>query len=420
MKYIGNLIMRSLKSYATYFWILILFELVFCITIIEKVSYTEIDWVAYMQEVKYFLDGELNYYNIRGDTGPLVYPAGFLYVFSIFYYVTNNGLDIRTGQYIFTLIYVGMIITTLLIYKQGEVIPPWACIALVLSKRIHSIFVLRMFNDCMAVLLCSVAILFFSRHKWRFGCLLYSLAVSVKMNILLFAPGVLLCLIMGPGLQETALCLSICAAVQLALGFPFLSTFPYEYLTRSFELNRVFMYKWTVNFKFLPEELFVHKGLSLALLLFTIVGLVVFCRKWMREVWHQINSRRSKATKLLGIQGPVHLIGLVTLSPHYILVTLFTSNFIGVVFARTLHYQFYSWYFFSLPYLLWHTTVLPNVVRVLLLVGIEVSFNVYPATAWSSLLLQTCHAVILAALYFSPVPAAVCWGDSVRGKKKVP
>ena len=32
---------------------------------------------------------------------------------------------------------------------------------------------------------------------------------------------------------------------------------------------------------------------------------------------------------------------------------LMTANFIGVVCARTLHFQFYSWYFHSMPALLW-------------------------------------------------------------------
>ena len=31
------------------------------------------------------------------------------------------------------------------------------------------------------------------------------------------------------------------------------------------------------------------------------------------------------------------------LPPAHVLATLFTGNFIGIVFARTLHYQFYSW-----------------------------------------------------------------------------
>jgi hypothetical protein len=52
---------------------------------------TEIDWVAYMQEVEGFLQGERDYMKLQGDTGPLVYPAGFVYIFSAFYYITDHG-----------------------------------------------------------------------------------------------------------------------------------------------------------------------------------------------------------------------------------------------------------------------------------------------------------------------------------------
>ena len=45
-----------------------------------------------------------------------------------------------------------------------------------------------------------------------------------------------------------------------------------------------------------------------------------------------------------------------------IVLTLFTSNFIGMCFSRSLHYQFYVWYFHQLHYLLWNT-YLPSVIR---------------------------------------------------------
>lgn len=44
---------------------------------------------------------------------------------------------------------------------------------------------------------------------------MYSLAVGVKMNILLFAPGLLLLLLQANGIAGAAVCLSICAAVQV-------------------------------------------------------------------------------------------------------------------------------------------------------------------------------------------------------------
>ena len=33
------------------------------------------------------------------------------------------------------------------------------------------------------------------------------------------------------------------------LALPFLTTYPVEYLKGAFDLGRVFMFKWTVNFK---------------------------------------------------------------------------------------------------------------------------------------------------------------------------
>ena len=52
-----------------------------------------------MQEVSGYLQGETNYLNLKGDTGPLVYPAGFLYIFSGFYYITEKGNNIFVGKY---------------------------------------------------------------------------------------------------------------------------------------------------------------------------------------------------------------------------------------------------------------------------------------------------------------------------------
>ena len=56
-----------------------------------------------MQEVKGYLIGERNYENMYGDTGPLVYPAGFVYIFSMLYWLTNQGVEIQKGCHVKTL-----------------------------------------------------------------------------------------------------------------------------------------------------------------------------------------------------------------------------------------------------------------------------------------------------------------------------
>jgi alpha-1,3-mannosyltransferase len=92
------------------------------------------------------------------------------------------------------------------------------------------------------------------------------------MNMLLYAPGVFIILLLNLGLLETIYCIGLCALVQFVLGAPFLLTHPVSYIKKAFELSRVFEYKWTVNYKFLPEEIFLDKRLSIGLLVLTVIG----------------------------------------------------------------------------------------------------------------------------------------------------
>ncbi|PRP83356.1 hypothetical protein PROFUN_09337 [Planoprotostelium fungivorum] len=367
---------------------LLAFECVLNALILFKVPYTEIDWIAYMQEVAgVFVDKELDYSKLRGDTGPLVYPAGFVYIYGALYWLTDRGADIFSAQLLFAAIY--MIFTAVVfdIYRRSAVTPPWALVLLCLSKRIHSIFVLRLFNDCIAMLLLYCAVLLFIKKRWSWGCFVFSLAVSVKMNVLLFAPGLLLLLLKRFGVWGTIPKLAICASLQVILGLPFLLTYPVSYFHGSFDFGRQFFYIWTVNLKFLPEDIFLDKRLALGLLLCHVTALVVFLFvRWCRWEGGVVKSVRE---------------GYEPTAEHIVTV-LFTSNFIGIVFARSLHFQFYSWYFHTLPHLLWCTD-LPTPIRLIIMFLIEIVWNVFPSRAWSSSILATCHLIILVSLLMKPL-----------------
>ena len=54
----------------------------------------------------------------------------------------------------------------------------------------HSLFVLRLFNDCFAVGALFLAIYAYQKRIWTIGSFAYSFGVAIKMSLLLAAPGV--------------------------------------------------------------------------------------------------------------------------------------------------------------------------------------------------------------------------------------
>ncbi|XP_029795630.1 dol-P-Man:Man(5)GlcNAc(2)-PP-Dol alpha-1,3-mannosyltransferase isoform X3 [Suricata suricatta] len=305
--------------------------------VIHRVAYTEIDWKAYMAQVEGVINGTYDYTQLQGDTGPLVYPAGFVYIFMGLYYATGRGTDIRMAQHIFAVLYLATLLLVFLIYHQTCKVPPFVfffmCCA---SYRVHSIFVLRLFNDPVAMALLFLSINLLLAQRWGWGCCCFSLAVSVKMNVLLFAPGLLFLLLMQFGFRGALPKLGICAVLQDGGKCPVAA-----------------------------------KG----------------------------SLQKEGSTTAPHTQS-------YPLNHGKIISTLFTSNFIGICFSRSLHYQFYVWYFHTLPYLLWATPArwLTHLLRLLVLGLIELSWNTYPSTSCSSAALHICHAVILLQLWLGPQP----------------
>lgn len=429
MKTLKSLYIELAKKEYDYLFVgsLIIAECILGLAIIYKVPYTEIDWVAYMQEVDFWLDGEYDYRNIYGNTGPLVYPAGFLYLFGFLQWLTNRNIPEAQiyflGFYVITQATVlGLYLMVLKQIRQSfEQQPPitkdekpvkeinylsqhthevWsfriAMCLLCLSKRFHSIFLLRLFNDGPTMLVAYMSFWCFMNNKWNLGCFVFSLAVSLKMNVLLFAPGLLFLLIQASP-KMTIPRLAICGFTQLILGAPFLLRHPVSYLRKAFELDRQFFFKWTVNLKFLPEDMFLSKPCAITLISLHLCLLAIYHFR----LYKLCSRSRQKI-----------------ISPEQILSTLFVSNFIGICCARTLHYQFYSWYFSALPYLLWRETLYSIPVRLLLFGCMEYAFLIFPATPMSSLVLQVAHWTLLIPTVLIIQPRPMRLVDAILEQKE--
>ncbi|RKP13555.1 glycosyltransferase, partial [Piptocephalis cylindrospora] len=372
---------------------LLLAEAVLCTLIIFRVSYTEIDWRAYMDEVGGFLDGERDYLKLKGDTGPLVYPAGFVYLFSLLSYITNGGSNIRLAQFFFAGLYIVTQGIIFVLYRKAK-IPPYVLVLLCLSKRLHSIYLLRLFNDPVAMLPMYLSLWALCSQKYRASVLLFSLGVSIKMNVLLFLPALLFLLTLSIGLPRTVGHFLEGATLQALLGLPFLLKNPSGYLIRSFEMGRVFTHRWTVQWRFLSVETFTSSRLAIALLLIQASLLLIFLfYRWLPPFSKPGFLSLARQCLFHTSKRPLR-----TLSSSFILVVAFTANAIGVICARSLHYQFYAWYFSSLPLLLWSCPSIPLAIRFLWLAIMEWAWNVYPSTTASSLAIHALHLVLLYGL----------------------
>jgi ALG3 protein len=67
---------------------------------------------------------------------------------------------------------------------------------------------------------------------------------------------------------------------QIISCVPFLLANPVGYLVGSFNFGRKFFYVWTVNWKFLPEEIFLSTRLAVVLLVAHLVVLALFAVKY--------------------------------------------------------------------------------------------------------------------------------------------
>jgi alpha-1,3-mannosyltransferase len=125
---------------------------------------------------------------LAGDTGPLVYPAGFLYVYAALRWLVGDDgrgpTAIRNAQWLFLALYLVVQALVLRIYAAAKPGPPWIAFLLAASKRVHSLFFLRMFNDCFAMAFAYAAVLLFTQQKvWRptflYECLLEFIFASM-------------------------------------------------------------------------------------------------------------------------------------------------------------------------------------------------------------------------------------------------
>ncbi|KAF2728969.1 Lethal(2)neighbour of Tid protein [Polyplosphaeria fusca] len=351
-----------------------------CGLVIWKVPYTEIDWTTYMEQIELYIKGERDYKNIVGSTGPLVYPAAHVHIYRLLYALTDHGRNIQLAQIIFGIVYLLTLGVVMQCYRAAKV-PPYVFPLLILSKRLHSIFMLRCFNDCFAVLGLFSAIYAYQRDQWHLGTFFYTTGLNVKMSLLLPLPAIGLIALQALGFREAITQAMIILQVSVGYGYPFRKRAP-SYFARAFEFTRQFLYKWTVNWRFVDEQVFLSRSFAIGLLV-AHVGLLIYfiTSRWIKpsrrtvgQFWKLVREGESRDQDAIARR----------MNPNFIMTTILTATTIGMLCARSLHYQFYAYIAWATPFLLWKAGFHP-IVQYALWGAQEWAWNVYPSTPVSSL-----------------------------------
>ena len=237
---------------------------------------------------------------------------------------------------------------------------------------------------------------------------MFALGVGVKMSLLLALPAVGIVLLQALGLQRAIkqamlmlqlqvrntvvhLCGRLITGCQVVLAVPFLPTNALGYLSRSFEFTRQFLYEWTVNWRFVGEDVFQSSNFSIALLSAHLMLLVPFlASRWIKPTGLPlplfIRSVLQPPPSSTRQPKPLHL------TPSFILTTVLSAIAIGMLCARSLHYQFFAYIAWATPFLLWRAGLHP-VLLYTVWAAQEWAWNIYPSTDMSSMVVVACLAV---------------------------
>lgn len=205
------------------------------------------------------------------------------------------------------------------------------------------------------------------------------------MTLLLDLPAVGVILFLAKGFSGSLKLAALMAQVQYMIAQPFIRKNAQGYLSRAFELSRQFLFKWTVNWRFVGEDTFLSRQFAVTLLVLHVSILFRFIiSKWLKPTG---KPPYSVILALLQLRSPFNsqeenqVASRVT--PDYVTTTILSANAMGLLFARSLHYQFYSYLAWATPYLLWRSGAHP-VIQYGLWALQEWAWNVFPSTPASS------------------------------------
>ena len=362
----------------------------------------EVDWKSYVEIIEMIINGEYDYGLIKGENGYCVYPAGFVYEFYFIYYMTSRGKPIIS---LFLFLFVFFIMTYVIFKVYDSVLPKeynWIKIFCAVSTNVEHSVINHRFNDSLAMTPLYLCLFFLINNQKKglyYATFFYALALSTKTNILLYLPGLIYIFTKIKGPIFAIIQLIIIILFQFIIGYPFIKVSAANYFGKTYDFSREFLYSQTMNWQFIPEEIF-HSQFFYNTLAVVHLGILAI---FFLFKWEKLSLNIFKDVRLNDWSWEMKV---VPLNKNFILRVLFICNLIGILCFRSLHYQYVVWYFTSFPFLIWQTKF-NDFFKVFYLLSYPFVFS-YQRSPLKSIVILIIHLILLISLLFYDKPCDQC------------
>lgn len=325
-------------------------ELIKTLLVLILSTYQDDDYYSYIEQAQTMRDTTLNYELISGRSGPVAYPALSSYLHYLFLNknITDDGQYYYPPRVICSLAHLATMFFIVKIYQLAfKHKPEMVNIALLHSFSFIAVqaFSEKIFNDVYVVLFTVIAIYLFQKQQVFLACISVSLALGFKANAMIYFPAVLFLASKARGVWIGCIYVAMIFALQIVYAYPFLEEYGHEYLSRSYNFGRCYGHGHNFFWKFLHPVIigteafnFTLLAIQLGLLLYFLFG------RWISF---------KESFRLMGV-WPLKLFPkYAPQDPYYVAEVFFLCNFIGMVCARGVFFQYMLWFWFSLPFLLW-------------------------------------------------------------------
>ena len=217
-------------------------ELAKVIMVLLMNDYKEVDFECYMTQVSFVSEGETNYHGMHSKNGGIFYGAIHTYIHLFYYrYLTSYGtyytpvLVVAGGAYL-TWVYWMVKIAQLAFAetpKKANIVLLHCFTFLNLNLTLP-----HLFNDGYVGMFCLLAVLQFQLNRQLLGVLFLSLGLGVKLSAALYFPAVYLIVSKSRGIVIGTICVVMIVALQLVYAYPFVITYPNEYLSNTFAFDK--------------------------------------------------------------------------------------------------------------------------------------------------------------------------------------